>query len=115
MTIQEALMIAGQASAIMAVLLLALAARTYVVEDIRGVADDLSGRRRMRGMRAARGKVAHAAEHAGGAARHLAESPTLALEQDRAEEATVAEPSAKAGSASFVVTRDVVVCSGGDL
>ena len=115
MTIQEALMIAGQVSAIMAVLLLVLAARIYVVENIRGVADDLSGRRRMRGMRDARMKVAGAATHAGGVAgSHPAESPTLVSERGRLEEATLAESCETSKSPLFVVTRDVVVCFGGD-
>ena len=116
MTIQEALMIAGQVSAIMAVLLLVLAGRTYVCEDIRGVSDDLSGRRRMRGMRAARGKVAHAAAHMRGVtAPHTAMSPTLALDGDGLEGATLVHSREAAKDASFVVIRDVVVCPGGDL
>lgn len=119
MTIQEALTIAGQASAVMAVLLLALAVRTYVLEDIRGVRDDLSGRRRMRGMREARGKVAHAAARAGGMAAHqLAEMPTQASVRGCQEIATLAESCETREtpqSAPFVVTRDVVVCFGGEL
>ena len=116
MTIQEALMLAGQVSAIMAVLLLALAVRTYVCEDIRGVSDDLSGRRRMRGMRAARGKAAHASSHARAAtAIHAAESPTLVVDVDGSEEATLVNAREAAKGAPFVVTRDVVVCPGGDL
>lgn len=116
MTIQEALMIAGQASAIVAVFLLALAARTYFAEDIRGVRDDLSGRRRMRGMRDARRKVVHAAAHADGAtALHLEEPPTLAATQNCAEDVTLAQPREAVQGALFVVTRDVVVCPGGEL
>ena len=116
MTIQEALMIAGQASAIMAVLLLALAARTYVLEDIRGVRDDLSGRRRMRGMREARRKVTRAATREDGmTAHHLAELPTQASVRGREEDATLADSRETPKSAPFVVTRDVVVCPGGDL
>ena len=116
MTIQEALMIAGQVSAIMAVLLFALAARTYVIEDIRGVSDDLSGRRRMRGMRAARRQVAHAETHARGmTAFRAAESPTLALDGGGSEDATLVNARETAKDAPFVVIRDVVVCPGGDL
>ena len=115
MTIQEALMIAGQASAVMAVLLLALACRTYVVDDIRGVRDDLSGRRRMRGLRDARNKVAHSAAHEPDvdALRH-AEPRTMAMVRDRVEEETLAMAGDPAKGTSFVVTRDVVVCHGGE-
>lgn len=115
MTIQEALMIAGQASAIMAVLLLALAARTYVVEDIRGVSDDLSGRRRMRGMRETRKRAAHSTTRASRSrALHLADSPATMMAQDGMDDKTVAKPHEPARKSPFVVTRDVVVCPGGE-
>ena len=116
MTIQEALLVAGQVSAIMAVLLLVLAARTYVLEDIRGVRDDLSGRRRMRGMRDARRKVSRTATHTGNVSEsHLADSPTQVPTHGCAEDVTLARPRETPTGPLFVVTRDVVVCHGGDL
>lgn len=48
MTVQQALAYAGMACFVVAVVLAALAMRCYRVEDIRGVRDDLSGRRRQR-------------------------------------------------------------------
>lgn len=115
MTIQEALMIAGQASAIMAVILLALAVRTYVIEDIRGVRDDLSGRRRMRGLREAQGRAMGEMTHAAAATDpHLTDLPTVASVRDHVEDETLAESHEVAGRTSFVMLRDVVVCSGGD-
>lgn len=115
MTIQEALMIAGQASAIMAVILLALAVRTYVIEDIRGVRDDLSGRRRMRGLREAHGRAMGKMTHAAATTDlHLTDLPTVAPAQDHVEDETLAEPHEASGRTSFVMLRDVVVCPGGD-